>query len=287
MKKSFRYLIIATSLLTITNGGSLVNAAVANPTEQNPSSTSNVFDTFLPSSNDINALIRDIKGLVRDIFRGDISRFKSVFYSRFNTYLSRVISTGLDTVYSGIAGVMGIPDPQLIENLVSGILDGNIDSFFDAALQATIDLALPGGNSPEIQQKIETDTIIAIADGVADSSILSNQAQQQNLAKLEQIEALTNTSVDLAGDSQGRDISQDILKNISQQMANSQTLQGALYAEINSSKLDRAISNKVLANILKETQKNNQRKIRENASMGRLLINQPTYVMPGILARQQ
>ncbi|MGF1488580.1 MAG: hypothetical protein ACFBSE_15965, partial [Prochloraceae cyanobacterium] len=74
MKKSFRYLIIATSLLTITYCGSLVNAAVANPTEQNPSSTSNVFDTFLPSSNDINALIRDIKGLVRDIFRGDISR---------------------------------------------------------------------------------------------------------------------------------------------------------------------------------------------------------------------
>lgn len=281
LKISQRFILISCTLLTFSCSCRVV-VAQSIPTESisnNAPSQVNIFDAFLPSQQDINGLIGDIKGLVKDLLKGDFSRFASVFQGRFFSYLSRIFDTGLELVYSEVAGVLGLPDPQLLEDIVKG----DLDSVIDLALETAIDLALPGGNSPEIQEKVSTDLIISLADGVADSTILSQEAQQQNLARLEKVESITNSSVELAADSQTKDISQDILKNISQQTASSQTLQGAIYSEINSSRVDRAIANKVLARILRETQNNNFRKMREKAATGRLLVNQATYVMPGLI----
>ncbi|MGB5632946.1 MAG: hypothetical protein WBM86_09240, partial [Waterburya sp.] len=121
----------------------------------------------------------------------------------------------------------------------------------------------------------ETDAVVREVLVETVSSTTLNESAQSNLKQTAvQVQKSVSESVDLGQDSQSRDVTQQILQNLSQQEAISATRQGIIVQQNQQAQVDRAISNMLNAQQAEELAGINAAKRREDIGTANLTVRQ-------------
>ena len=203
--------------------------------------------------------------------------------------LDRTVDRVIDTIFSNlpdsILGFLGgfqqtvddfvsskIPDIGKIIDIVfnSELEEGEAD--FPSRQQSETLEGTP--NSYAISES-ETDAVVReiLVETVESSSL--NESAQTNLKQTAVlVQKTVDESVNLGEDSQNRDVTQQILQNLSQQEAISATRQGVIIQQNQQARVDRAISNILNAQQAEELAAINAAKRREEIGTTNLTVRQ-------------
>ena len=121
----------------------------------------------------------------------------------------------------------------------------------------------------------ETDAVVReVLVETVESTTLNESAQTNLKQTAVQVQRSVDESVDLGEDSQSRDVTQQILQNLSQQEAISATRQGIIVQQNQQAQVDRAISNMLNAQQAEELAGINAAKRREDIGTTNLTVRQ-------------
>lgn len=170
-------------------------------------------------------------------------------------------------------GALGMPDTQQFEKEIAKVFEeesvekiGFLDSLFGGRIG--------GKGSSTLPEVYYQDFLAALAQGTAEETTLSQDAQEKTKENLEASAQATQSSQELAEDSQKQDVSQNILRNISAQIAEQQKVDGLVYEQLQQSQLTDAVETQVIAQSLKELSENNTRSLRERVGANKQAMNQ-------------
>jgi hypothetical protein len=136
---------------------------------------------------------------------------------------------------STLAG-LGIPDlSQLTAGIFQGRTDNTAPSKFAASLENRSDKPSFSVKT-DLAQSSERDA----SRGIAYGSVLSQQAQTQGKQNLATVGNAANTSNSLGQESQGLDVTQQIMQNLSAQMGKQAEIEAAQFGEAQQARIDRA-----------------------------------------------
>lgn len=172
-------------------------------------------------------------------------------------------------------GALGLPDPKQIEEEIQ---NAQSSPFEEIAGSKT------GGNgSPVIKLDLVTQFERNMTDEVASQTALTEDGQQKLRENAEAARTALETSQELAADSEGQDVSQNILRNISTQLA-AQQQTGTLTTVDNQLRArDDALRNKMLVDAVRELQGERIQNRREDASAYSDAITQGgQLILPGV-----
>lgn len=183
------------------------------------------------------------------------------------------IPNSLNTLLTSKLGDFHIPT---LDQLFSQIMGSNTADTLSNVLE----------NSPESSMLIKQDAIKAATRGTAIKTAadqtLGQTAQQQLMQRAEQVDSNTQQNTQLGQRSQSSNVSQEILKNVSQQLSLDGQMNQQVLEELQQSRVDHAIGNTLTAQIEDDLSSMNTTTRRENISAGTALSQQTgLLMMPG------
>lgn len=172
-------------------------------------------------------------------------------------------------------GALGLPDPKVIEE--------EINNAQSSPFEEAIGTKTGGDGSPVIKLDLVTQFERNLTDEVANQTALTEDGQQKLRENAEAATTALETSQELAADSQGQDVSQNILRNISGQLA-AQQQTGSLTTIDNQLRArDDALRNKMLVDAVRELQGERIQDRRETSSAYSDAITQGAQlILPGV-----
>jgi hypothetical protein len=230
------FIFILSSALLLGSPPTKASAADAEQKSQNTTTqqSTDTFSSLKDISNQIDSFISDVKGFVQN----------EVFGS-------------LNQILQSTIGAIKIPD---LGDLVQQIMKG--DELPEAGQTANQwENNLP--NSYAIRQEVARASERAAAIGVAQGETLSKEAQQKSEQVRQQSATAASEAEQMAQDSETTDTSQQILRNVSQQLKDSAAIANLQLQEAQQARTDRALSLTLEAQAAKELSEANTRERQE------------------------
>ena len=226
------------------------NSAITNKIVEQPENNGNILDEIARDLEDsadkvIGGILSNIPDLVG--FFGGLEKIVDDFVSSQIPDVSKIIELIFS---SGSGGVAELPSKEQSE-----ILEGSPESYPISETEADA-----------VVREVLVETV--------ESSTLSEEAQTKLKETAVFVQETVEESVNLGEDSQNRDVTQQILQNLSQQEAISATRQGVLVQQIQQAQIDRAISNILNAQQAEELNAINTAKRREEIGTTNLTVRQ-------------
>ncbi len=216
-------------------------------------------------------------------------RVDNAIRDKIDDELSRIVDNVIDTVFNNL--------PDDIQGFLVGLED-TVDDFVSTKipdLSKIIDIVfhselsegeedLPSRQQSETLEgtpdnyaisESESDAIVReVLVETVESTTLNESAQINLKHTAVRVQKSVDESVDLGQDSQNRDVTQQILQNLSQQEAISATRQGVIVQQNQQAQVDRAISNLLNAQQAEELAGINAAKRREDIGTTNLTVRQ-------------
>jgi hypothetical protein len=120
-----------------------------------------------------------------------------------------------------------------------------------------------------------------LTQGYSENSALSNAGQSKINLKIQSVNAAAEQSMKIAEDSTDQDISQNLFRNLSNQMAIEQQTDAIALGEMEDAKIDRSLNLQLNSEILRELSESNTSSERETSSLNNaaessfILVNIP------------
>lgn len=171
-------------------------------------------------------------------------------------------------------GPLGLPSPEVIEEEIQNAQSSGFEE---------VAAALTGGDgSPVVKMDLVTQFESELTDEVANATALTEEGQQKLLENTEAAVATLEASQELATDSEEQDVSQNILRNISSQLAMAQQTGTLDTIDRQLQRRDSALRNITLANAVRELQGSRIQDRRETAAAYSDAITQGgQLILPG------
>lgn len=226
-------------------------------TRQNATNEGAFFASVQSVTNQINSFIGDIKGFIQNDIFGS-----------------------LNNILQDALGLVNIPDLQKITNDIMGT---STSSNAAMDLSEKLENRRNGGeNSYAIRSSYNSEAQRNAAIGIANGATLSTSAQQTSKQKLDATEDNTERSFELGQESQGSDVTQHIMQNVSSQLALNAQVNSRLYEEAQQARTDRALGNVISAQMAKELAGINTADRQNSIASGNMAIQQQSMMMlPG------
>jgi hypothetical protein len=208
---------------------------------------------------------------------------------RIDEELDRTVDNIIDSIFDhlpdSIQGFLGGFEDTVSDFVSTKIPDiGKIvDIVFNSELEeGKVDLpsrqqseTLEGTPDNYAISESETDAVVReVLVETVESTTLNESAQTNLKQTAVRVQRSVDESVDLGEDSQSRDVTQQILQNLSQQEAISATRQGIIVQQNQQAQVDRAISNMLNAQQAEELAGINAAKRREDIGTTNLTVRQ-------------
>lgn len=203
---------------------------------------------------DLSGLITGIGSTIAQIdsiFNGD--GIKTFLEDEFGE-VAPELQTVLDKTKSG-----EFPNPTELEEAIAQV--GLEKLFPSLELSASEDTSVVG------RKDAATEITSHIAIGVADESTFNEDAQKAMSERIEGATKAIEANNELADDSQGQDVTQNIERNQSVQLAIIGEQLSTLVVEGQQDRVDRAMENVMTAELLQEVQGSNLQQKRETAAI--------------------
>ena len=245
------------------------------------------FEFVEPTSSSNNAQITDYSEIIKN---AEIqSNDNNAIYDKIDEELNNTVSSVIDNVFGDLFGgfndFLGGLEDTVGDFVSSQIPDISkiIDIIFNGGVGAgEVDLpsrqqseTLEGTPDSYAISESETDAVVreVLVETVGSTTL--NESAQNSLKQTSlQVQKSVGASVDLGQDSQSRDVTQQILQNLSQQEAISATRQGIIVQQNQQAQVDRAISNMLNAQQAEELAGINAAKRREDIGTTNLTVRQ-------------
>lgn len=237
---------------------------------------------------DIATGIEDVRegiGGITDTISGIFDRIASIFslerlLDAINIEIPDILEDPLGGLEGGgesveiDIGPLGLPDPKAIE---AGVENATPSAFEEVSASKT-----GGEGSPVIKLDLITQFESNMADEVADQSALTEEGQTKLIENAEAATASLEASQALAQDSEGQDVSQNILRNISDQLALQQQTGTLDSVDAQLRARDDALRNKMLVDVVREMQGDRVQDRRQDAAAYSSVITQGAQlILPG------
>ena len=245
------------------------------------------FEFVEPTGSNNNAKVIDYSEIIEN---ADIqSSIDHAIYDKIDAELNNNVNSLIDNIFSDLFGgfddFLGGLEDTVGDFVSTQIPDIGkiIDIIFNGDV-GTGEVDLPSRQQSETLEG--TPDSYAISESEADavvrevlvetvSSTTLNESAQTNLKQTSlQVQKSVGASVNLGQDSQSRDVTQQILQNLSQQEAVSATRQGIIVQQNQQAQVDRAISNMLNAQQAEELAGINAAKRREDIGTANLTVRQ-------------
>lgn len=172
-------------------------------------------------------------------------------------------------------GALGLPDPKVIEQ--------QIQNATPSAFEEATGAKTGGRGSPVIKDDLVTLFEADMTDEIAAQTALTEDGQQKLRENAEAANSALETSTELAADSEGQDVSQNILRNISAQLAAQQQTGTLDTIDTQLRARDDALRNKMLVDAVRELQGDRLQDRRQDASAYSDAITQGgQLILPGV-----
>lgn len=172
-------------------------------------------------------------------------------------------------------GALGLPDPKQIEQ--------EIENAQPSAFEEVAATKTGGSGSPVIKRDLVTQFDRQMTDEVADQTALTQVGQQKLRENAEAAKVALKTSQELATDSEEQDVSQNILRNLSAQLAAQQQTSTLDSVGHQLRARDDALRNKMLVDAVRELQGDRIQDRRETAAAySRSIVQGGQIIMPGV-----
>ncbi|MEO1671315.1 MAG: hypothetical protein AAFR77_11100 [Cyanobacteria bacterium J06631_2] len=245
------------------------------------------FELVEPTSSSNNAEITDYSEIIEN---ADIqSTDDNAIYDKIDRELNSTVNNVIDNIFGDLFG--GLNDfLGGLENTVGDFVNSkipDIGKIIDIIFNSEVDdgeTDLPSRQQSETLEgtpdgyaisESETDAVVREVLVETVSSTTLNESAQNSLKQTSlQVQKSVSESVDLGQDSQSRDVTQQILQNLSQQEAISATRQGIIVQQNQQAQVDRAISNMLNAQQAEELAGINAAKRREDIGTANLTVRQ-------------
>lgn len=238
--------------------------------------------------NTIDAVIDFFGGLSFDDFFGGISLeniLDDIFNSASNNSRGESVnsngssevesSSNSDQSFSIEAGAIGLLDPRKVAEAIKAKKTSTAEELLGAKTGGT--------GSVTIKDDLRTFVQVKEAKEVAQASALSNQAQEKLKKKSNAATEALKQSTELAQDSEGQDVTQNIMRNISSQLGLLQRTNTILGLNAQIQQRDAAIANALLAESVRELNGERVAKNRELASAYSAVITHGAqFTLPGL-----
>ena len=245
------------------------------------------FELVEPTSSSNNAEITDYSEIIENA--DTQSTDDNAIYDQIDEELNSTVNNVIDNIFDNLPGGLqeflgGLEDT--VEDFVSSKIPDIgkiIDIIFNREVsEGKTDLpsrqqseTLEGNPNGYAISEAETDAVVREVLVETVSSTTLNESAQTNLKQTAvQVQKSVGESVDLGQDSQNRDVTQQILQNLSQQEAISATRQGIIVQQNQQAQVDRAISNMLNAQQAEELAGINAAKRREDIGTANLTVRQ-------------
>lgn len=245
------------------------------------------FELVEPTSSSNNAQITDYSEIIEnaDIQSTDDNAIYDKIDRELNSTVNNVIDNIFGDLFGGLNDFLGGLEDTVGDFVNSKIPDIGkiIDIVFNSDMgEGEIDLpsrqqseTLEGTPDGYAISESETDAVVReVLVETVSSTTLSESAQSNLKQTAVQVQKSVSESVDLGQDSQSRDVTQQILQNLSQQEAISATRQGIIVQQNQQAQVDRAISNMLNAQQAEELAGINAAKRREDIGTTNLTVRQ-------------
>ncbi len=178
------------------------------------------------------------------------------------------------TISSSI-GALGLPDPRQIQVAIEQAEPSQLEQF--------LGVKHGGDGSPVAKADLQLIFDADLAREVAQQAALSEAGQQTLLENAQAANAALETSSELAQDSEGQDVSQNILRNLSGQLQAAQQTDTLLTLDAQMRARDDALRNLVLADALEQLQQERTAQRQLDASAFSSVITQGgLFYVPGM-----
>lgn len=182
------------------------------------------------------------------------------------------------TISSSI-GALGLPDPRQIEIAIEQAKPSQLEQF--------LGVKHGGDGSPVAKNDLRLIFNSDLAREVAQQAALSEAGQQTLLENAQAANASLETSSELAKDSEGQDVSQNILRNLSGQMQAAQQTDTLLTLDAQMRARDDSLRNLVLADTLEQLQQERTAERQLDASAFSSVITQGgLFYIPGMEGKE-
>ncbi|MGA9378530.1 MAG: hypothetical protein WBV73_07140 [Phormidium sp.] len=187
------------------------------------------------------------------------------------------ITTQLDQMLQSFVGSLKIPD---LPEVIAKIMSGNFADNQSTKLSATLEKKPQGSYS--IQSDLANQAQQQTAISTAANTTLSKAAQDRQTQMAQMVDQNVTQNIQLGEESQNQDVTQHIMRNISQQTALAAQNQGALVLQNQQAQIDRALANTLSAQQAKELSELNVTQRRQDAAAGTASSTQAgLFQMPG------
>mgnify|MGYP000309569762 CR=1 FL=1 len=171
-------------------------------------------------------------------------------------------------------GALGLPDPKQFEQELETV---QTSAFEEVAATQT-----GGDGSPVIKRDLVTQFERSMTDEVADQTALTEEGQQKLRDNAEAAKIALETSQQLAADSEEQDVSQNILRNLSAQIAAQQQTNSLNTIGQQLQVRDDALRNKMLVDAVRELQGERIQDRRETAAAySASIVQGGQIILPG------
>ena len=171
-------------------------------------------------------------------------------------------------------GALGLPDPKQFEQEIENV---QTSAFEEVAATQT-----GGDGSPVIKRDLVTQFERSMTDEVADQTALTEEGQQKLRDNAEAAKTALETSQQLAANSEEQDVSQNILRNLSAQIATQQQTNSLNTVGQQLRVRDDALRNKMLVDAVRELQGDRIQDRRETAAAySDTIVQGGQIILPG------
>lgn len=202
-----------------------------------------------PIEGSIGANITELLGGILGSF-GGIASDSQIFANAEGA----LAGTNLD----GTRGVLGIPDPEIVDSLIDVSPTGHTEE--------ALGTKQGGEGSPVVKNDAKVQFNADLTKASAINAALTNDAQEQLATNIALAQRSLQQSQALAEDSENQDVSQNILRNLSVQTALSQQTDSLIAIDAQRRQRDDAMRNVVLSDALRELHKERVSERRMDAS---------------------
>jgi hypothetical protein len=255
-----------------TNPAGAYGTAPFNPNSQTADGTAS--GGGLGAIGEIGGAIGNIGGALNQItggFLGDIGNFLKNIPGSLEEWLGILL------------GDLGFSDTQEANTRIEEAASTKGGSASGGTkLAESLELNIPGKGSYNVRQDVKAKGERDTAIGIANSSALNKNAQAQLKKRAEQAEKITDQNIKLAEDSKKRDVTQQIMQNMSGQTALAAQIGHESLKEAQQARVDRAIGNVMNVQQARGIEEGNTIERRRGIAAGNTAIEQTGLMaLPG------
>ena len=201
------------------------------------------------------------------------------FLGDVQSFVQDDVLSPVNTLIQSTLGAFQVPD---LSQLWSQIMGGSANRDPGAVLSETLENKTNDRPSYSIRADLSKSVSRATATGVADQSTLNQDAQNLMVQVRLAAQQKTQENVRLGEESQGLDVTQQIMQNLSQQSALNAQVNERVLQEAQQARVDRAIANTLSAQTASELATLTTADRRRTISAGNAASQQGgLFMMPG------